>query len=595
MLSPETAKRDALGRERKCGLHPFRIFLAPDNVFGFAGSDFLELAIALLLGLFLLAFPLLQKRTLYPQAGFARRTAWCMLALFLLPISLRLLLLPRSPVPTPSGADDFGYLLLSDTLLHGRLANPSHPLHQFFETNFVIQEPSYSSMFSLGQGLLLAFGCLLFRNPWAGVLISIGAFCSLCYWMLRAWASPGWAFVGGVLAVSIFGPLCYWTNCYWGGAVSASAGCLVFGALPRLRDRPNLRNGALLGLGLSMQLVTRPFECIFLILSVIFYGAFEYRPSRKWLRPGIAAALLTAPAVLLILVQNKSVTGSWIETPYMLYRYQYGVPTTFTFQHNPIPHRRLTPDQELDYRAETAIHGEGTDSPQKYAVRLLSRLRFLRFFLFAPLYLAIPVFLVTIRSFRFLWVLFTLAFFALGSNFFPYFYPHYIAAVTCLTVLVAITGLERLTRFKIHQQSFGAVLVYVILLLCAGHFLFGYGMHAFANQSLLAQISNYEAWEFINYGDPEHRIAINRQLAQTPGKQLVLVRYGPQHGFHQWIHNAADIDGSQIVWARDLGPIENEKLLQYCDGRRIWLLEPDARVPRLIPYQSVVKSFESVP
>jgi hypothetical protein len=137
--------------------------------------------------------------------------------------------------------------------------------------------------------------------------------------------------------------------------------------------------------------------------------------------------------------------------------------------------------------------------------------------------------------------------------------------------------------------------VYVILLLCAGHFLFWYGTHAFANQSLLAQISNYEAWEFINYGDSEHRIAINRQLAQTPGKQLVLVRYGPQHGFHQWIHNAADIDGSQIVWARDLGPIENEKLLQYCYRRRIWLLEPDARVPRLIPYQSVVKSFESVP
>ncbi len=518
-----------------------------------------------------------------------------MLALFVLPVALRLALLPRSPVPTPSGSDDFGYLLLSDTLSHGRLANPSHALHQFFETNFVIQEPTYSSMFSLGQGFLLAFGSLLFRNPWAGVLISIGAFGSLCYWMLREWTSAGWALAGGVLTACTFGPLCYWTNCYWGGAVSASAGCLVFGALPRLHDRPNLRNGALLGIGLSAQLLTRPFESILLALSVILYCGFAFRPSRKWFRPLGAAVLLVLPAVLLILLQNKSVTGSWTETPYMLYRYQYGVPTTFTFQPNPIPHRPLTADQELDYRAEATVHGEGTDSARKYAGRLAFRLRFLRFFFFAPLYLAIPVFFLTARSFRSIWVLLTLAVFALGSNFFPYFYPHYIAAVTCLLVLVAITGLERLKTFKINERPIGPALVYVILTLCAAHFLFWYGMHAFAGQSLRARMGSYEAWDFINYGDPEHRVEINQELAHVPGKQLVFVRYGPYHGFHQWIHNAADIDGSRVVWARDLGPEENQKLVQYYNERTAWLLEPDAWIPRLIPYRTTVKSFESVP
>ena len=109
-----------------------------------------------------------------------------------------------------------------------------HPLHQFFETYFVLQEPSYSSIFPLGQGIVLAMGQVIFRNPWAGVAISVGLFCALCYWMLRGWTSPGWALAGGVLAAIEFGPLSQWMNSYWGGAVSACAGCLVFGALPRL-------------------------------------------------------------------------------------------------------------------------------------------------------------------------------------------------------------------------------------------------------------------------------------------------------------------------------------------------------------------------
>ena len=48
------------------------------------------------------------------------------------------------------------------------------------------------------------------------------------------------------------------------------------------------------------------------------------------------------------------------------------------------------------------------------------------------------------------------------------------------------------------------------------------------------------------------------QLKQAPGKQLVFVRYWPQHIFQdEWVYNSADIDGAQIVWARDLGPAED--------------------------------------
>ena len=73
---------------------------------------------------------------------------------------------------------------------------------------------------------------------------------------------------------------------------------------------------------------------------------------------------------------------------------------------------------------------------------------------------------------------------------------------------------------------------------------------------------------------------------RMPGKQLVFVRYWPGHIFqNEWVYNAADIDGSRVVWARDLGPEEDEKLRRYLPDRTAWLVEPDARPPRLGPYE----------
>ncbi len=246
-------------------LHSFRPLLNP---IGFGASDFIEFAIAALLIWLVVVWR--ASIEMYARR-FALRTGWCMLLLAVLPVALRLALVPHHPIPSPNVADDFSYLLLSDTLFHFRLANPPHPLNQFFETFFVLQEPSYSSVFPLGQGLALALGGMIFGHPWAGVALSVAALCSLCYWMLRAWTTPGWALVGGLLAVFEFGPLNQWMNSYWGGAVSGAAGCLVFGSLPRLREGARTRDAVLLGLGLGLQLLTRPYESIFLVLSVILF------------------------------------------------------------------------------------------------------------------------------------------------------------------------------------------------------------------------------------------------------------------------------------------------------------------------------------
>lgn len=557
--------------------HP-RVFLSPDSPLGFGLSDWIELAIAaLLIALFFRRSPARAR-----AVPFAHRTIPCMLALFGLTILLRLALLPRSPAPVPSGADDFSYILLADTLRHFRFANPPHPLAQFFEQIFVLQDPTRSSMYPLGQGLFLAFGWMIFGHPWAGVLISTGMLAAFCYWMLRGWTTPAWALAGGVLAVIEFGPLCYWTNCYWGGAVSGIAGCLVFGALPRLREYRRKRDALALGLGLSLHLLTRPFEFFLLLASA---GLFLMPMLRGKTRRRLAISVATlGAATAVMLLQNKAVTHSWTTLPYILYRYQYGIPATFTFETNPVPRRALNSEQQLDYRAETAIHGKTKDTIASYLERLIFRIRFYRFFFFAPLYLALAAFIASIRNWKLVFVVMTLLIFALGTNFYPYFYPHYIAAITCLSLLLAVLGLQRLKRAG-----------QVLFALCVAQFLFWFSVHAFFSPDTRVRLSRYESWDFINYGDPQARLFINGQLDRIPGKQVVFVRYGPRHMFQEWVHNAADIDRAPTVWVHDLGAVENQKLLQTYPDRSAWLLEPDQNPPRLTPYKPQVHAFESVP
>ena len=556
----------------------FRSFLPLHNPLGFGASDFILLALAAMLVLLALVW----RPVIEPSASMlAPRTGWCMLLLALLPVALRLLLLPHHPVPMPAVSDEFSHLLVADTLLHLRLANPPHPLHQFFETFFVLQEPSYCSIYAIGQGVLLALGRLLFGHPWAGVVLATGALCSLCYWMLRAWTTPGWALAGGLLCVVQFGPMNQWMNSYWCGALPAAAGCLVFGALPRLRENERPRDAVLLGLGIAMHLLTRPYESMFLVFSVVLF--FVPAP-RRLVRAVPLLALAIAPAIGVTLLQNKQATGRWTTLPYTLSRYQYGVPATFTFQPNPIPHRALTAEQQLDYEAQAAVHSKDTDTLACFLERLAYRVRFYRFFWIAPLYLALPFFVVALREKRLLWIAATLTLFSLGSNLYPYFYPHYIAAVTCLFVLMSVVGLERLSRLTIRGKPAGRDAARLILFLCAAHFLFWYGVHLFDNQDFASALRQYHTWDIINHGDPEGRSAIRNQLAKAPGRQLVFVRYWPRHTFQEWVHNAADIDNSPIVWARDLGSAENAKLIRYYPDRSIWLLETDARPPRLARY-----------
>ncbi len=560
----------------------------PDSAIGFGPADFLEALVAGLLILFAFLWTgAVRKRF----SLLAASTPGAMSILFVLPIVLRLLLLPNHPVPRPNIYDEFSHLLVADTLLHFRLANPPHPLSRYFETFFVLQQPSYSSIYPLGQGLVLAFGRLISGQAWTGVLLATGSFCACSYWALRGYVASSWALLGGLLAVMQFGPLNQWMNCYWGGAFPATAGCLVFGALPRLghawgEGSPGRRRDAvLLGVGLGLHLLTRPFETTLLTLCVLLFPWVVLRkgaPLVPMLRSGSVALLAIVPAVVLTAVQNKQVTGSWATLPEVLSQYEYGVPTTLTIQRPAFPHRQLTPEQALEYKSQALMHGAGTDTLGRYVQRLQYRVRDYRFFFAAPLYLAAGAFLLALRQRIYIWVALSLTVFAFGTNLFPYLLPHYLAGVAVLFLLVSIVGLQQIGRLRIRGVEVGNDIARVVVLLCGGQFLLWYSIHLLEGIHAPFALMQYETWDFINHGSGGRREIVSEELTRVPGKLLVLVHYSPRHIFQdEWVWNAADIDGSRIVFARDLGDAENSELIRYYSDRKVLRLEPDRQPPQL--------------
>jgi hypothetical protein len=179
------------------------------------------------------------------------------------------------------------------------------------------------------------------------------------------------------------------------------------------------------------------------VLSVILFLAPDYKTLAK---PALVAALVCLPAIFIVLAQDKQATGKWMTLPYALSQYQYGVPASFTLQPHPVPHHDLTREQDFDYKMQRAFRVREFDTFSTYFQRLVYRVRYLRFFLYPPLYIALIVFLAGIRDYRYLWVALTLLIFALGTNFYPFFLPQYVGALACLFVLVSVEGLRMLSQ-----------------------------------------------------------------------------------------------------------------------------------------------------
>ena len=537
------------------------------------------------------------------------KTASILLCAFL-PVVIRLAMLGIAPVPVPSIHDEFSHLLLADTLAHGRLTNATHPMWRHFETIHVIQKPTYNSMYPPAQGAFLALGQVVFGYPWAGVVLSCALMFGAICWMMQGWLPPAWAFYGTLVAILKFGVIGLYMNSYISGAVPAFAGALLVGSIPRLRTpRARPLHALLFAAGLIILMNSRPFEGAILGAAGVLYvlpaiwkkadiplpsgselDAVHSQKKRKTfsrftfrLRPHVVRRLLLPAATALACgvagtaVYCAKVTGSPLRMPYQVNRDTYGWPENLAF----LPVKTVSSEHRVlrdMYTMETGrrqIYKSAHALFKNFTMRLFENWTF-----FIGPVLTVPLLLFpwVILDRRTRPLLIFMAVIAVLNLFQMVLYPYHLAPVVAVMFAILTQAIRHL-YISISQVSRRAAgLTCLVLPLCL--LLVG------AMKQEAAALNLPQAyWEHAAEPHGDARARIEHWLAARPLKQLVIVRYSLAHTPNQeWVYNGADIDGSKVVWARDINAKTNDRLLSYFHGREAWLLDADRWPQHVVHY-----------
>ncbi len=523
----------------------------------------------------------------------ARKQGLAIVVVGVTALLLRLAILPLCPIPLPFVPDDFSFLLASDTFASGRLSNPTPAMWVHFESIHISMQPTYMSMYFPAQGLVLAGSKVLLGHPWYGLLCVSALMCAAICWMLQAWLPPRWALLGGILAILHLGLFSYWINTYHGaGSIVALGGALVLGALPRFMKAAQLRDSLLLAVGVILLATARPYEGILLCLPVsvvlvrwMFFG--KNRPTGGMLlrRAAVPLALVVAAGAWMA-YYNYRAFGNPLTLPYTINRNTYAMAPYFVWQsQRPEPAYQHEAMRRFYYEGELRGLENYHTLSGVLSETLLKAVRGILFFSGIALLPSLVMMrrVLIDRRIRFLVLCVLVLMVGMGIEIF--LLPHYLAPFTAAFYAIGLQAMRHLRRWTPEGQPVGIALVRLTVTVCfvvAGLRLCAGPLHFRLPESPASE------WNFTWYG-PGHfgtaRTHIEDGLEQLPGKQLVIVRYSSGHNvFNEWVYNAADIDGSHVIWARGMDAANDLELIHYYKDRNVWLVQPDQQPAEISPY-----------
>jgi hypothetical protein len=467
--------------------------------------------------------------------------------------------------------DEFVHLLGADTLLHGRLANPPIPFADHFETIYVIQKPTYSSLYPVGEAAFLAIGWKVMGHPWFGVWLAMVLCCGCTAWMLYRWIPPPAAMLGGLLCSLFIGLSSFWMNSYYGAAPAAAGGALVFGGLRALMRTAWLKYAGIVAAGWTLIWFTRPYES--LIVGLIIAAAV-LSSLRKLRAAALPAILLIGCVVALdagaFAYQNWRVTGDPRLTPYQLTQETQGVPHAFLWQSEIPEPPNLTPQQKRMYLFQRDHYRQARSLTRRWPLLWDNLKKIWAMYIGYPLTIPFVLSLVA-KSGKARTLRIVLGVCVAWSMLYPRILPNYMAAVACVFLALSARGLWVLAAWR---RPVGACLT---LAFCVG--------------TALTALRPLQGWYVYRApGDPTQRTLAAERLESTAGRHLVFVRYGPDHIVHdEWVYNLANLGEQKVVWANDLGEERNRELIRYLGDRQVWLATPD-ELPTLAPYVAGIQT-----
>jgi hypothetical protein len=357
----------------------------------------------------------------------------------------------------------------------------------------------------------------------------------------------------------------YWVASYWGGAVGATGGALVVGALGRLRTRIEAKHAILFALGAAILAITRPYEGLLLtgsaVAGMLVTAKRKSTSARLLLRKGVLpAAVIVSVTAGMMSYYCWRTTGNPVRLPYQENLRQY------------IPRRMFLwgESQPKTYRhaAMAKIYEALMRRDLSYRRKVQIAAKRITMFYFGPaMLIGTLIGLPAIFQPRIRLLLVCCAIVLAGLACLEYVHPHYASPIACALIGLSVQCLRGMRIKRWRGLPVGQVGVLCVLL----------------TSFSLAAAEGWANRGWHHAGWSVEREKIQNQVVRSGGKHVIFLRYSERHNPNQeWVYNAADLDRAPVIWAREMQ--DNKPLLEYYKERRAWLLEPDLVPPRLRPY-----------